>query len=103
MEKIYVIGDADTVTAFRLGGVEGAVTAPDPASVGGAFAGLAGRPDAGVILITREMAEHAGDGILDWNLNRVKPVIVEIPGIHDERGLGKSLMSYITEALGISI
>ncbi|MBN1496328.1 MAG: V-type ATP synthase subunit F [Spirochaetes bacterium] len=100
MEKIYIIGDIHTVTVFRLGGVEGAVAASDAAPE--ALGALMSRDDAGIILITRELAEATGEMIRDCNLNRVKPVIVEIPGITDPRGFGRSIMSYITEALGIS-
>lgn len=101
MEKIHIIGDIHTVTALRLGGVEGTVSDPD--TVRAALADVMRRRDAGIILVTRELAEHAGDMISDCNLNRVMPVIAEIPGIHDSRGFGKSIMSYITEALGITI
>jgi vacuolar-type H+-ATPase subunit F/Vma7 len=101
MEKIYVIGDIHTATVFRLGGVESVVPAAD--SVREVLARVLHKHDAGIILITRELAETAGDIISNCNLNMVKPVIVEIPGINDPRGFGKSIMSYITEALGISI
>jgi len=33
MEKIYIIGDMHTVSAFRLAGVEGMVSTADSASV----------------------------------------------------------------------
>ncbi|MBP7737724.1 MAG: V-type ATP synthase subunit F [Spirochaetes bacterium] len=101
MEKIVVIGDIHTVTAFRLGGVEGVVSSPG--AVKEDIAAAINRPDAAIVLVTRELADHAGDAIGDCNLNMVKPVIVEIPGINDQRGFGRSIMSYITEALGISI
>jgi vacuolar-type H+-ATPase subunit F/Vma7 len=101
MEKIYVIGDIHTATVFRLGGAESVCSAAD--TVREDLARIIREDDATIILITRELAETAGDMISNCNLNRVKPVIVEIPGINDPRGFGKSIMSYITEALGISI
>ncbi len=101
MEKIVIIGDIHTVTVFRLGGAEGVVSSPD--TVEGDLAAAINRSDTGIVLMTRELAEHAGGSISYCNLNMVKPVIVEIPGINDPRGFGKSIMSYITEALGISI
>ena len=101
MEKIYILGDVHTVTALRLAGVEGRVA--DRKSVDAHFNGLLEKRDAGVIVITRELAEQIPEKIYDVNLNSVIPVIVEIPGIDDPRGFSTSILDYITEALGISI
>ena len=101
MEKIYILGDVHTVTALRLAGVEGRVA--DRKSVDAQFNELLEKGDAGVIVITRELAEQIPEKIYDVNLNSVIPVIVEIPGIDDPRGFSTSILDYITEALGISI
>ena len=101
MEKIYILGDVHTVTALRLAGVEGRVA--DRKSVDAHFNELLEKRDAGVIVITRELAEQIPEKIYDVNLNSVIPVIVEIPGIDDPRGFSTSILDYITEALGISI
>lgn len=101
MEKIYVIGDIHTVTVFRLGGVEGVVSSANV--IREDLSAVMRNADAGIVLVTRELAAGAADLIGECNLSRVTPVIVEIPGIGDERGFGKSIMNYITEALGISI
>lgn len=101
MEKIYILGDIHTVTSFRLAGVEGRVA--DRESVDIHLNELLERGDAGVIVITRELAEEIPEKIYNVNLNSVIPVIIEIPGIDDPRGFGKSVIDYITEALGISI
>jgi vacuolar-type H+-ATPase subunit F/Vma7 len=101
MEKIYIIGDIHSVTAFRLGGVEGTVSSGE--TVQEDLSSIIEKDDAAIILITCELAEQAADIIDNCNLNMVKPVIVEIPGINDDRGFGTSLMSYITGALGISV
>ncbi len=101
MEKIYILGDVHTVTALRLAGVEGRVA--DRKSVDAHFNELLEKGDAGVIVITRELAEQIPERIYDVNLNSVIPVIVEIPGIDDPRGFSTSILDYITEALGISI
>ncbi|HPI90964.1 MAG TPA: V-type ATP synthase subunit F [Spirochaetota bacterium] len=101
MEKIYIIGDIHTVTAFRLGGVEGAVSST--ATVRDELDAVMRTGKAGIILITRELADAAEDMIERCNLEIARPIIVEIPGINDRRGFGKSIMSYITEALGISV
>jgi len=101
MEKIYILGDIHTVTALRLAGVEGRVA--DRKSVDIHLNELLKRGDAGVIVITRELAEEIPEKIYDVNLNLVTPVIIEIPGIDDPRGFRTSILDYITEALGISI
>ena len=101
MEKIYILGDIHTVTALRLAGVEGRVA--DRESVDIHLDELLERGDAGVIVITRELAEEIPEKIYNVNVNSVIPVIVEIPGIDDPRGFSTSILDYITEALGISI
>ncbi len=101
MEKIYILGDIHTVTALRLAGVEGRVSGRENVAIH--LDELLKRGDAGVIVITRELAEQIPGKIYDVNLNSVIPVIVEIPGIDDPRGFSTSILDYITEALGISI
>ena len=101
MKKIYVVGDTHTVTVLRLAGVEGRVA--DRESIDAHLNELLERGDAGVIVITRELAEEIPEKIYNVNLNSVTPVIIEIPGIDDPRGFSASILDYITEALGISI
>lgn len=101
MEKIYILGDIHTVTALRLAGVEGRVSGREGVAIH--LNELLERGDAGVIVITRELAEEIPEKIYNVNLNSVIPVIVEIPGIDDPRGFSTSIFDYITEALGISI
>ncbi len=101
MEKIYILGDTHTVTSLRLAGVEGRVA--DKESVDIHLNELLERGDAGVIVITRELAEEIPEKIYNVNLNSVIPVIVEIPSIDDPRGFSISILDYVTEALGISI
>ncbi len=101
MERIYVIGDPETAAAFRLGGVSCVVSGKDRAlrDLGETIA----RDDAGIVMITREFAGEARDLITRCNLTMARPVIVEIPGVRDAGGFGRSIMSYVAEALGISI
>ena len=101
MERIYIIGDVHTVTAFRLGGADGAVSSP--AIVRNDLDAVIRAGNAGIILITRELADETKDVIERCNLEMARPIIIGIPGINDRRGFGKSIMSYISEALGISV
>ncbi len=101
MDKIYIIGDMDTVSAFRLSGLEGAVASPDVAAA--KLEEIIGKRDAGIVLVTNNLAETLQARITDINLNMPNPVIIEIPGIDDAEGFHRSAMSYIAEALGVSL
>lgn len=101
MEKIYIIGDIHTVSTFRLSGVEGVVSTADNASA--KLEEIIKRRDAGIVLMTNDVASALQERIRDINLNMPNPVVIEIPGIDDPEGLRKSAMSYISEALGISL
>ena len=101
MEKIYMIGDMDTVSAFRLAGVEGVVAEPSRAAA--ALERIAGKKDAGIVLITSALASGLVERITEINLGRPSPVVIEIPGIDDPEGFCGSVMAYVQEALGISL
>lgn len=101
MKKIYIIGDMHTVSAFRLCGVEGVVCAPEEARA--ALEEIVGNKDAGIVLLTRELSKNLHARIREINVTVVSSVVIEIPGIDDTQGLGKSAMGYVAEALGISL
>jgi len=101
MEKIYIIGDIHTVSAFRLSGVEGVVSTADDAL--SKLEEIIRKRDAGIILMTNDLALELQTRIREINLNMQSPVIIEIPGIDDTGGFRKSAMNYISEALGISL
>mgnify|MGYP000845587495 CR=1 FL=1 len=81
MEKIYVIGDAHTVAAFRLAGVQGVVSGPD--RVAGDLNAVAGAGDAGIVLVTRELSGHAGGLVARMSLEMTRPLVLDIPGVND--------------------
>ena len=101
MEKIYIIGDMHTVSAFRLSGVEGVEAAPADASA--RLEEIIGKKNAGIVLMTNDLTHDLQERIREINLNMKSPVIIEIPGIDDTEGFRKSAMGYISEALGISL
>jgi len=101
MRKIYIIGDMHTVSAFRLSGVEGVVASPEEAAT--RLEEIVGKKDAGIVLMTNDLTDALQTRIRDVNLNMPNPVIIEIPGIDDTPEFRKSAMSYIAEALGISL
>jgi V/A-type H+-transporting ATPase subunit F len=99
--KISVLGDTHTVSAFRLAGVTGIVADSD--TVCSSLRELMGRQDMGLIIITRELADLIPPELRRAELERPLPVIVEIPGIDDRRGLSDSALAGIAEALGLPL
>ncbi|MEN6330987.1 MAG: V-type ATP synthase subunit F, partial [Smithella sp.] len=93
--------DIHTVSAFRLSGVEGVVSGPDSAQA--RLEEIIEKNDAGIILMTNDLTDDLQERIKEINLHMPSPVIIEIPGIDDAEGFRRSAMSYISEALGISL
>ena len=67
MDKIYIIGDIDTVTAFRLSGIEGIIA--DESSIANEFGNILNRDNISIVLIIRQLAEHISNLIYNTNLN----------------------------------
>ena len=101
MKNIVFIGDIHTSTVFRMAGVE--TVGADDKTARQMLTELSSSRSVPVIIITSELAQHMIDLVRSINLQSSGPVIIEIPGIDDFRGFGKSAMEYITEALGISL
>jgi len=89
------------VSSFRLSGVEGVVALPDQAAI--KLEEIMGKADAGIIMLTSDLALNIQERITAINLNVPETVVIEIPGIDDTKGLNRSVMSYVSEALGISL
>ena len=101
MKKIYIIGDMHTVSAFRLCGVSGVVSDQDNAPA--RLEEVIRKGDAGVVVMTNELAEDIQERIAEINLGSLSPVVIEIPGIDDTEGFRRSVVGYIAEALGITL
>lgn len=101
MEKIYVIGDIHTVSAFRLSGAAGIVSTREDAA--GDLEQVIRKGDAAVVVITNDLADGLQERIGAINLQLPVPVVIAIPGIDDEHGFRRSVMTYVSEALGISL
>ena len=101
MEQIYIIGDVHTVSAFRLAGVTGVISSR--AEAGAALEEILKKGDAAVLAITNDLAEDLGEQIRAVNLNRPDVVVIPIPGLDDLGGFRRSVMSDISEALGVSL
>ncbi|PKL38494.1 MAG: hypothetical protein CVV44_11455 [Spirochaetae bacterium HGW-Spirochaetae-1] len=101
MESIYIMGDVHTVNAFRIAGIDGRVAARETAR--DVLETLMQSEDPAVVVVTRDCVEDIEAFIGELNLLRSRPVVIQIPGIDDARGFEKSLLGYITEALGVAI
>ncbi len=93
MSSLHVIGDADTVLAFALGGIPGEV-AETAAEVGAAVDAAVGALQAHggplrapmLLLITRTAAEQIRAQLERIVIDPRAPLVVEIPGANDAPG-----------------
>jgi vacuolar-type H+-ATPase subunit F/Vma7 len=101
MEQIYIIGDIHTVNAFRLAGVVGVVSSRQEAAA--KLEHVLMKKDAAVVVVTNHLADGLQERLRAINLTMPVPVVIAIPGIDDVHGFRRSVVSYISEALGISL
>jgi vacuolar-type H+-ATPase subunit F/Vma7 len=101
MEQIYVIGDIHTVSAFRLSGVTGVVSGRREAAA--ELEKLVRKGDAAIVAITNDLADGLEERIRAINLTLPAPIVVAIPGIDETQCFRRSVISYISEALGIKL
>jgi vacuolar-type H+-ATPase subunit F/Vma7 len=101
MEQIYVIGDVHTVSAFRLSGVVGVICGREDAAA--KLEDIIRNGDAAIVAVTNDLADDLQERISWINLTLPAPVVIAIPDIDDVHGFSRSVISYISEALGISL
>ena len=77
--EICCIGDEETARGFRLAGVY-SYTAGTAAETAKALEQAAGRPDCGVIIITKAAADLVRGQVEELMLERPGPLIAEIAG-----------------------
>jgi V/A-type H+-transporting ATPase subunit F len=81
--RVSVIGDFDTVTGFKLAGVQDANEIKEPSEAVPLLKKKIKDEDVGVIIITERIAEEIRDDIRPFTEDLVMPIIVEIP---DKKG-----------------
>ena len=110
----YFIGDPELVIAFRFTGIKGqAVEGAEDALAAfrrmtegvDAISGLIipGIEKCRVLILTEEVANWAGDYLIQWQLSDKYPLIVEIPGMMGYLPGRKSLVETIREAIGLHV
>jgi vacuolar-type H+-ATPase subunit F/Vma7 len=102
-DRIYIIGDIHTVSAFRLCGASGIVSTRENAAAD--LEDIIQKGDAAVVAITNDLAEGLEERISAMNLNLPPAVVIAIPGIDDlaSKGFRRSVSKYVSEALGVSL
>jgi V/A-type H+-transporting ATPase subunit F len=100
--KFYVIADENTVTAFKLVGLEGeAVESPDGARE--ALAKAFESSDTGIVIITERIADTIRDEIENFTFGYSFPLIIEVP---DREGAVEgriSIREMVNTAVGVKI
>lgn len=79
--KIAVIGDSDTVSGFRLGGVTNSYVVKADEPIDAVLKELISDEELGVIIVTERVADANRSTIDDLNKAKksITPIIVEIP------------------------
>ena len=99
--RFYVISDnVDTQVGMRLAGIEGIVV-HEADEVHKALSDAMEQDDIAVILMTEHLVRLCRDLVDD--LNRSRPLIVEIPDRHGNGRAKDSITRYVREAIGIRI
>jgi vacuolar-type H+-ATPase subunit F/Vma7 len=115
----YFIGEEELLVAFRLVGVEGCAvtgreealeafqtaTGQGPADTTAAAKGPAKRESQRpkILILSSAIAGLLDEETSDWQFSGEYPLIVEIPSPGKSPDEGRSLVSAIREAVGISI
>jgi V/A-type H+-transporting ATPase subunit F len=102
-DKIAVVGDRDTVTGFRMVGVQESTVPSSPAEIRKALFEYFRDPQMGLIVITEPLAEQVEDTILELSEAPV-PVILLIPDREGSTGAYETVLrELIRRAVGIEI
>jgi V/A-type H+-transporting ATPase subunit F len=100
--EYFVIGDEDTVLGFRYAGVRGrAVRTPDEART--ALADRIAAGDAGIVIVTDEVAAAIHDDVNRLRFEARIPLVVQVPGPGGPAPGRSDLAAVIREAIGVTL
>ena len=100
--KVCCIADEKTVRGFRLAGIAGQVVTT-VAQAAAAVEQAAAQADVGIIILTEKVAAGVRQQVEGIRWERVRPLIVEIPGPEGPLAGRKSLRQFVQEAVGIRV
>ncbi|MGB9812846.1 MAG: V-type ATP synthase subunit F [Thermovenabulum sp.] len=101
--RMFVISDSsDTITGFRLAGIEGKYI-EESQEVLKEIDKLKNDEDIGIILITESLAQNIKNELSAMKLSKDFPIILEVPDRHGSIRPKDFLTRYIKEAIGVKI
>ena len=100
--KMYLLSsDEDTLTGFRLAGVEGRLTQSESELLS-AFETLEKDKSVGIVLVTRTLSSNYSAAILEKKKS-ARLLITEIPDMKNPDAGIDSITSYVRDAVGIQV
>ncbi|MCH5205731.1 MAG: V-type ATP synthase subunit F [Oscillospiraceae bacterium] len=101
--KFYVICDkVDVLLGMRIAGIEGQLIV-DEKEAAPTLERISQNEEIAVVLITERLAELCREKVYDIKLNRMRPLIVEIPNRDGSGGGMGAISRYVEEAIGIKL
>ena len=99
MKYLLISDNTETLTGFRLAGVEG-IPARTPQEVGAAIEAALSDGEVGILILTQKAADMQRETVERIKLDRSLPIAVEIPDRHGYEGT-LPIERYINEAVGM--
>lgn len=100
MKFFLITGDRDALTGMQLAGIEGVYT--DDAEQAEAELKKAAEDESiGIILVTDRIAKQCAETVKDIKINRVTPLLVEIPNSDQNERPENSIMKIVHDAIGV--
>lgn len=99
--RYHVIGDEDTVLGFSLAGVEGTEVSSAREAASAFDSALSG--DAGIVIMTEDVADLIRDRIDEYTLSEQFPLILEIPGPGGRKPDRPSVRELVNQAIGMNL
>lgn len=101
--KLYLLSDnVDTQTGMRLVGIDGVVV-HTPEEIRTEMDKVMDDKDIGIVLVTEKLIDLLPDYFSDIKINKRLPLVVEIPDRHGSIRDGNSIMSYVSNAIGLKL
>lgn len=101
--RMFLISDnVDTLTGMRLAGIDGVVV-HEKQEIKQALDEVLSQKDIGIILMTEKLGKEIPEIVDDIKLNRMFPLLLEIPDRHGSGRRPDFITAYINEAIGIKI
>ncbi len=100
--KVLVIGHPEAVLGFSLAGVGGRAVATVP-EANSALDDALGSRDAGIVLVTQEVAQMVQARMDELKLRSTVPLFVEIPSPAGTTESERSLGEVVLRAIGVKL